>query len=569
MLAGRKLHDHSTQDPQHGTNCPAGLPLFNIWAIRALMRQPTLEAVSTRPPEASALPTEASEATEPEPRSNYLLRHWRGQLPLPVSCWVNGSLLSLVLLALYPIMEAGMREMALRTAAWVNISVILFSMSMTIWSGVGIWRSADHHPQRGGSRGWAAAARVVVALSALSFAVTLVRNWAPQLKENAAIATGFDPLGTIDAKLTSDGAGLVLRGMFGTGSADEIRRLLGAAPGVRTLMLESAGGRLREAEEIAKLARERGLNTYVESHCESACTYILLAGRDRAATPNARIGFHKPTFPGLNRSYQARATAQMLQFYRRAGFSEPFIEHVGRTPADEMWYPSRAELIDNGVINRVSFGGEMASLATKDLRSKSDYARALRGEPVMAALERRFPGTIDQAVAAAWQAFERGGNDGDITSAAREALNTSSPDLIQVATDAQLESFARLSIDQLAAAQAVSDAACGLLIASELDVQNVLPPELIEREIQWTTQVLEGAFQPLPHVSNAQFDAALTRAFKSIAAEHVEVVSDLPAYADQPGLQCAASIALYKSVLGLPAATRKVALRGLFQSEAQ
>jgi hypothetical protein len=255
----------------------------------------------------------------------------------------------------------------------------------------------------------------------------------------------------------------------------------------------------------------------------------------------------------------------MLQFYRQAGFSEPFIEHVGRTAADEMWYPSRAELIDNGVINRVSFGGEMASLATKALRSKREYALTLRREPMMAALERRFPGTIEQAVEAAWDAFQHGGSDGDITSAARAAVYASSPSVLEVATDTQLETFVRLSIDQLMAAQDVSDEACGLLIGSKLDVQSVLPPELVEREILRTTQVLGGAFKPRPRIGEAQFDAVLAQAFESVSDDYVEVVTDLPAYTNEPGLQCAASIAFYNSVLSLPAASRKLALRGLFQ----
>src|SRR5206468_12093495 len=127
------------------------------------------------------------------------------------------------------------------------------------------------------------------------------------------------------------------------GSALEVQKILDAAPGATSLMLNSAGGRVMEAQQLARAVRIRNLNTYVEDLCASACTYVFLAGKDRAATPNARIGFHQPSFPGLDADDQRSRTQDMLEAYRAAELPEAFIQRIAKTHSEDMWYPTRDE----------------------------------------------------------------------------------------------------------------------------------------------------------------------------------------------------------------------------------
>jgi len=173
------------------------------------------------------------------------------------------------------------------------------------------------------------------------------------LKEFTQIAIGLDPIGQLQTHISNSGTVVVLEGEFGAGSAEEVAKLLEASPHVRTLLVRSAGGRLREVWQLARNVRIRRLNTMVDSICESACTFVFMAGVDRVVTEDARIGFHRPSFSGLNSWLMAQKVQQMSQWYREAGASEDFIQHVADTESTKMWYPTTEELLLNKVATRV------------------------------------------------------------------------------------------------------------------------------------------------------------------------------------------------------------------------
>jgi len=297
---------------------------------------------------------------EKKPSSSYLVRHWRGELSLPVSYWINGGILvGIVSVALFATVN-GMANgsHSLRAISFASLGVLLFSIMAWLWSTVGIWRSADNHVARGGVSAWATVAKFMVVVGILTMAGKLTTNILPQIKEFALIAIGNDPLGGIVIKVSVNGQSVIVIGTLREGSAAEVQKILDAAPGATSLVLNSNGGRLFEAQQLARAVRNRNLDTYVEDRCVSACTYVFLAGRNRAAAPNARIGFHQPSFPGLDTDTQRSMTQDMMDVYRSAGLPEAFLQRIGRTSPKDMWYPTREELIDSNVITRMSLGGE-------------------------------------------------------------------------------------------------------------------------------------------------------------------------------------------------------------------
>ena len=118
-----------------------------------------------------------------------------------------------------------------------------------------------------------------------------------------------------------------------SGLSGRFRALAAEAPRLRTVALTSPGGRQLEAMRIAETIGERRLDTRAEIECMSACTFVLLAGRERTAAGGAAIGFHQPAFPGWSESDRRAATAQMMLDYRRAGVSPGFVERAASTPA--------------------------------------------------------------------------------------------------------------------------------------------------------------------------------------------------------------------------------------------
>jgi hypothetical protein len=523
---------------------------LNIWRLRSMNR------------------SEYEDGHAPADSSWYPIRHWRGALPLSVAYWVNGALTAVVLFGLFGTFGAFVDRMPLRLAARGTLTVFAITLAGVAWLAVGVWRSATRHAERASAL-WPVLAKVTVIAATLGFGFLMATFALPQLRENALIALGRDPLETIGARVTTNQTVLLLHGTFGEGSAEKVRRLLAATPTIKTIALASNGGRLREASEIAQLARARRLDTYVDTRCESACTFVFLAGRDRAATPNARIGFHRPSFAGVNQLAQSLATERMLKTYRDAGIPKEFLDRVSETDSASMWYPSPAELEKAGVINRVSLGGETAALAALSLNTKKDLAKALRDLPMMVALDRHFPGTLDAAVQAAWNEHTQGGIDADVGTAARLVISDRYPRILAAADDEGLDVFARLMLDEMKAARAISTEACQLLLQGRLNIAQTLSPDLARREVAWALGILEAEkLETRVPVDPAEFQRAIAGATATMPPEMLDVASDPENYVDQPAAQCTATIELYDRILQLPEAERRLVLRGMFQDEA-
>lgn len=64
--------------------------------------------------------------------------------------------------------------------------------------------------------------------------------------------------------------------------------------GIKTVMLDSPGGLVSEALQIATFIQSNGVATHVpeKATCASACVLLLAGGVIRSASPSARIGIH-------------------------------------------------------------------------------------------------------------------------------------------------------------------------------------------------------------------------------------------------------------------------------------
>lgn len=153
---------------------------------------------------------------------------------------------------------------------------------------------------------------------------------------------------TVEVKVTEGGRTIMLDGTLGAGSVDKLQRMIDASPDATTLELNSDGGRGETAEELARRVRQRHLNTSVQDHCLSACTYVFLAGAKRELAEDAELGFHQSSALGVGND--KIIIRNMVEYYRSAGLRESFIDHIVETPPDDMWYPTRRELEDGGVI---------------------------------------------------------------------------------------------------------------------------------------------------------------------------------------------------------------------------
>ena len=498
--------------------------------------------------------------------SNYVLRHWRGELSLPVSYWINGSIVGYLLSKALVGLDRSLlnTEMSLRLMVVPFLGFFLCFCAYYIWSIVGIWRSAENRIRLGKGSGWARTAQIAISLAALAVAGNLVKYIIPNSVELIKIGFGNDPVGSMKVVVSANGQAVILEGAFGAGTAAKVTEVLDAAPGIKTLMLNSNGGRTVEAERLAMVVEMRGLNTYVEGSCESACTYVFLAGKDRAATPNAKIGFHQPsTARGTGLRSDAEEVARMAGILRNRGLPEAFVQHATSTSFDDMWYPTRSELLEARVVTRTSLGDEVTS--PEDFSSKAELLRQLKENPIFAAMERRYPGSINEACDKAWAAHERGASLGDVISEARQVISEKSPIALKEASPALLQDFLGVLLAELSDAHAAGPHACVQFIDGAANSRHFFT-ERVNRDDQAFTLRLfseEGArggpvsdrqFRPLARLVLAQ----LTDREQSIFTNRASP----PASEEE---RCMTMIEFYSQVNLLPEEKKIVVLRGFFQ----
>lgn len=298
----------------------------------------------------------ATLSEEEADQGSYLGRHWRGHLSLARTYWVNGVIANIIVTVLgLLLLSLEQLGQSLRIIAVGFIAFFALFLIIRGWALVGIWRSAGRHGARGGIAGWGTVARVAVALGVLGTLAQLP-NIGLQAKEYGLIAIGRDPIGPM-ASLVLDPSGEVLEvsGFLSAGIADAFADRVAAAPGLKLVSVDSNGGRIAEAIRMAELIKARGLDARVERRCASACTFLLLAGKERSAHQFAEIGFHQPDFPGLTEADRKETIATNRADYITAGIKPEFLDRALETPPEEMWFPNHDELMTAGVLTTREF----------------------------------------------------------------------------------------------------------------------------------------------------------------------------------------------------------------------
>jgi hypothetical protein len=224
--------------------------------------------------------------------------------------------------------------------------------TLWVWHCVGTWRSAARHTQRGGKSVWASLARCTVAIGLFRLLLDLTSVSMPVVFEHVRIAVGDDRFGAIEFRLMRNGTELELSGGIGFGAAKELERILATARDLRTLTLNSPGGRFSEATAIASQVRKRRLDTHVVEQCHSACTIVFLAGRERRIGTTGQLGFHEPAIPGVKREHLASMIQREKDRLLAMGVRPDFVTRALDTPNASIWIPSHAELVEAGVVTR-------------------------------------------------------------------------------------------------------------------------------------------------------------------------------------------------------------------------
>jgi hypothetical protein len=130
----------------------------------------------------------------PHARSNCLVRHWRGELSLPMAYWVSGILVGVLGRINAGAVEfvVARNDVSASMYALMLAGAVLLDIAMTAWLMVGIWRSASSHKSRGGRVFWAWVAKSIVIISAVAITVSIWLESFPRVSESIKIVLGID-----------------------------------------------------------------------------------------------------------------------------------------------------------------------------------------------------------------------------------------------------------------------------------------------------------------------------------------------------------------------------------------
>ncbi len=219
----------------------------------------------------------------------------------------------------------------------------------------------------------------------------------PQLAGIYEIVSGDAHVGPHEFHVLANGQTLEFSGGITFGVTQELERFLDAKAGVRTVRLNSNGGRILEAQRMSDLISSRNLATFVARDCLSACTIVFLGGKERFMLPTARLGFHQPAFRGMTASDRRAAIAtEQQRLQQRFGLSAAFAARANSAPPGDMWYPDKDELMRERVVTRLVSPRQVVPSPADAANAASPFADSAAvgtvARPVPAI---RIPGTGD------------------------------------------------------------------------------------------------------------------------------------------------------------------------------
>ena len=383
-------------------------------------------------------------AAGPKRHACYVVRHWRGELPIRTSYWLNGVLLSILVAVV--VRAANVLDTPL---LFVSLGVAM--AAVRVWQLVGIWRATGRgiasRRERGQSWGRPVVYRFLTVGRACWLGYIAV-SMAPSTWENLKRADLGDPTPHHVVRLLNQGREIAITGGFDQGTAADFETLLAASPAVRTVDLNSLGGRVFEGRQMAKLIKARGLATYTGVICASACTIAYMGGNPRYLAVRAKLGFHRFSVAGLGGWLSYAVNTWGEQEMVQSGVTAQFAAQVFATPNSGAWLPDTDTLIAGHVVTQVVNGMAFSMHAGGGMRSTDDFVAGVEKLADFAALRRAEPATYSRIVADMRAAAQGDVTVQDVYAPARASLAGAVAKYRPLADDRTQVQFATLAADE-------------------------------------------------------------------------------------------------------------------------
>jgi hypothetical protein len=508
---------------------------------------------------------------------HYLRRHWRGDLSLARSFWVNVVLVNLAILLLTASLYEGETGWEPVVLARVTLGLLAFQLFLlTPWQIVGCWRSAGRRTAETGKPLAGALVKGVLVFGLISTVghLSTESDSYRQLYELALPTPSADPKYTVT--ILPDKKAIEVRGEFDSGLTAEVRRALQRAPGTTALLLESNGGYVSEGERLGALIEREGLDTFSFHGCHSACTLAFIGGDRRYLGPAASLGFHQ--YSGLTNDPEAQGLLDQQQRqaqrrFRERGVSPAFTARMFRAGREDFWYPSHDLLRGAGVIEGILPRSELAARAAPP--SDADAQRRQMEEELaeysgFSLLRKYEPEAYEQLVAEVFAQVEAGATLAEATHAASDVLMAAVGDDLPRAQPATLA----LLLGQMRAAIASlrTDHPYGCLQAffpdryGQLDYSRYVPMDTALGYQEVLGLVLRDAREnPASPPDPALVETATRRVIGALGPHRGNLLPENPQGRADYERSCDAILAFLDEILALPSPEREAMVQGIFQ----
>lgn len=291
---------------------------------------------------------------------NYFIKHWKGELSLPVSYWINIVLVNLIFFYITEYIAIRIKH-PLFIIKFMIISNIFFHFTIYLWQIIGTWKCSKKYINNG-KKFWARIVRIIIIISTLFI---IPRYWRLDKLQEA----NFEEINKLDYTIdvVKADSKIHLIGGMKFGLSKEIQKLLDNNENITGIIIDSYGGLIYEGYKLAEIIEKNNLNTYSLIECSSAATIAFLAGKERYISNETKMGFHNPfNILDIRKDFHLNALelntarkqnklskSDYLNYLQKHGVPMNFIEKLENYNSTDLVYPTIEELLKFNIINGI------------------------------------------------------------------------------------------------------------------------------------------------------------------------------------------------------------------------
>jgi hypothetical protein len=209
--------------------------------------------------------------------------------------------------------------------------------------------------------------------------------------------------------------------LIGPGLASEVSKRLNANTGIETVEINSIGGLINEALEVARLIQANGeLNTKATQTCNSACIVVFMAGNKRFSAHDLEFGFHATSaITKLGGIYDQQAIdsegKSAVEYLKKRGIPEEYIAGARAKGAKSLYMVPAVSMAEVGAVSELLVGEKPVSIVRAKWLNVVEAVGRTKVPKSMVHLfetiEEHDPATVEKHAPGLWLAMHKGNSE--------------------------------------------------------------------------------------------------------------------------------------------------------------